>query len=500
MIEYEELTVKQTILYDHIMQALPSKPYDSDERPFCSPIEELIHGVAGSGKTTLVALLVRDLQRQGYKIFVTAPTHKAAQQLKKAYLKGNTNHIKDPTLMASVLASGLVKMPAFIGTIHSALGIKVSYDEDQQTLDITGYPKTSTKNRWTKRMEYHCDLLLCDEGSMVSPHLLGLMRKSQATEKFHMIHIGDRYQLEAADGDGTVSPVFDIPTPTVIDQVTRQAEDSKIIQMSVACRAKIDYYEGTIPANPPFSFSSWVDGESIQMLKMHKVIDTYMSLIDGKPKNTEFFRIMSFTNDRVDEFNRVIRKRIYGAGALPFVVGEIVVMQDPSPGLVFSNNEEVRIIAVEKTDEIIRAPKEVDEDGNIVREIEGIFSGYRVTFQSLEQDDITESIMMYDEESRAEYQEWIGKLSRLYKTFKTKISAKASAAAWREFWDITGKYPLTKPCYACTVHKAQGSTLTDVIFDLETTKPYLKFKPKTAWRLIYVASTRPTRTVYFAVS
>lgn len=500
MIEYHQLTTKQCILYDHIMATLPEKPANADERPFIKACEELIHGVAGSGKTTLVALLIRDLQNRGYRIFVVAPTHKAAQQLKKAYTSGNVKHIKEPTVMAEVLASGSIQMPAFIGTVHSALGIKITHEEDQQKLETTGYPKTSSRNRWNKKLEYHCDIMMCDEGSMVSGTLLGMMRSRQREEMFHLIHIGDRYQLEAPDGDGGVSPVFSIPTPTVIDEVTRQAAGSPITQLSVACREKIDYYEGRRPDNPPFSFSSWVNGESIQLIKMHSVIDKYLELIDHNVENTEFFRILSFTNDRVDDFNRVIRRRLYGNNVAAYVVGEIVVLQDPTPGLVFSNNEEVRITEIEPIDEIITAPKEFDENGDIIREIEFTVSGYRVTLESLDTECNTETIVLFDRTSRDLYNEWIGKLSRFYSKLKSSVSVKASTTAWREFWVIKNKYPEVKPCYASTVHKAQGSTLSSVIFDLETTKPYLKFKPTTAWRLIYVASTRPEQTVYFAVS
>jgi GTPase SAR1 family protein len=484
------------------MDALPNKPYDADERMMCKPLLELIHGVAGSGKTTLVALMVHDLQVRGYKVFMTAPTHKAAQQLKKAFDTKSTDHYDgEPPTLAKVLSSPIIqRRPAFIGTIHSALGLKITYEEDQQVLSATGYPKTSSKNKWSRRMDYHCDILFCDEGSMVSTFLDSNIKTRQKEEKFHLVYIGDKYQLEPPDGDGEPSPVFDIPTPTIIDEVTRQAADSPIIKFSISCREKIDYYEGRRPDNPPFSFGDWMDGETMCMLKMDKVVSKYLEMIDNCAVNSQNYRILSFTNDRVDSFNRIIRKQLFGSDAAPYEVGEIVVMQDSSPNQVFSNNEDVRIIAVEKVEEIIMAPKEFGELGEVIRSIDGIFNGYKVTLQSLEDDDITESVVMFDVHERAEYDEWIGKLSRFYATLKTRVSPKASKVGWAAFWDIKSKYPTVKPCFASTVHKAQGSTLKEVIFDLETTKPFLRTRPKTAWRLIYVAATRPELTVHFAIS
>lgn len=508
MIEYEDLTSKQKILYDWIMTCVPEKPeYDEDTRIFIKALEMLIHGVAGAGKTTLVALLVRDLMLRGYRVFMTAPTHKAAQQMEKTF--NGTNLISAPPVRHETLSDGEVVTtkvqptnfkPAFIGTIHSALGLKMDSEEDTRTLTASGQPKTSSRNKWNNRIEYKCDLLMCDEGSMVSQPMRTLVQERQAVEKFHVVYIGDKYQLEAPDDEeGALSTVFDIDTPTILDEVTRQAADSPIIKFSIACREKIDFYEGRRDDNPPFSFSTYIDNDIINTVKEHQAIDKYLELIEHDIANAQHNRILSFTNDRVDAFNRVIRKKLLGADVADYVPGEILVLQDASAKLTFSNNEEVRILSVWEDTEVIEMPLNINEKGNVVDYREHEFDCFRVKVCKLDDEETTETLCIMNRSNREEFDRWMSLFAKKYRQMKTGVNKRAAAAGWKAFWEAKSRYPGIKYGFAQTVHKSQGSTFKNVIFDLATTKPYLKSRPTTAWRLIYVAATRPSEKVFFLV-
>lgn len=498
MIEYEDLTSKQKVLYDWIMSCVPEKPeHDEDCRIFMEALELLIHGVAGAGKTTLVALLVRDLMIRGYKVFMTAPTHKAAQQLEKTF--NGSNLITGKTTQKTDTPTQTYK-PEFIGTIHSALGLKMDDSGEERTLSASGTPKTSTRNQWSKRIQYNCDLLMCDEGSMVSGAMREMVQERQAAEKFHVVYIGDKYQLEAPDDDeDALSTVFDIKTPTILDEVTRQAADSPIIKLSIACREKIDFYEGRRMDNPSFAFKTYIDDEVIHTVRESKAIDKYIELIGGDISNCEHHRILSFTNDRVDSFNRVIRKKLLGSDVADYVPGEILVMQDASEKLTFSNNEEVKILEVWEDTEIAELPLQIDEKGNVQQYREKEFDCFRVKCCKLSDENITETLCIMNRTNRAEFDHWLSLFSSKYRKMKTGVNKRAAAAGWKSFWKCKSKYPDVKYAFAQTVHKSQGSTYKNVIFDLATTKKYLTIRPTTAWRLIYVASTRPSEKVWFIV-
>jgi ATP-dependent exoDNAse (exonuclease V) alpha subunit len=227
-IEYEQLTSKQKILYDYVMSQVPDEPvHNEEDRLFLAIKIMLLSGVAGSGKTTLVGLIVRDLIKLGYRIFMTAPTHKAASELKKSYenVRVNPKECKIP----------FITKPSFIGTIHSALGIKSELNDDGEKVLVAGeYRKTFKVNSWRRQRESLCDLMIMDESSMASPNMTEMLEKAAHEDKFHVTYVGDRYQLTPPDGDGSISNVFtDIDAPCIMDEVTRTAADSPIIQMSI---------------------------------------------------------------------------------------------------------------------------------------------------------------------------------------------------------------------------------------------------------------------------
>lgn len=477
MFTYNDLNDDQKLAYDHIMAQIPERPYDADERILGEVHELLLEGFAGSGKTTLASVVITELKRRGYRVFGCAPTHQAAQQLKKAYEE-----------------SGI--QLDFIGTIHSALGLKLEPDEDSQKLVDSGQPKTSSKNPFSHRIEYKCDILVFDEVSMASDTMHEKLLNRQKLDRFHILHIGDEYQLEPPDSTEG-SPIFQITNKARLTKVTRQAEGSPIIQFSADCRGKIDYFEGRSKENKPFSFDSHVNGKEIQKIRTSQIVDKYLELIGNDPSNATNNRVLAFTNERVDALNRVIRKRLLGPDAAEFVNGEILILQDPTKS--FYNNQEVLVTEVCEDVVTVEAPHLIDEKGNITKYIENEFDAFQIKIEMPDDPEYCERIYVFGQASRESFDIWMGKLARHYAKMKREGNKRGSAAGWREWWNLKGRFPGTRPAFASTVHKAQGCTMNDVIFDLGTTMPFFKVNPSTAWRLVYVAATRPRNTFYFAV-
>lgn len=481
MFEYDDFTDKQKVLYGYVMSEIPVCPFDWQEREmFAKNAETLISGVAGAGKTTLVALLIRDLIRRGYKVFVTSPTHKATAAMVKSY-------------------GSCKEKPAFIGTIHSALGLKLQPMENSEEMELvdSGFSRTSQTNRFNNQTQYFCDVMVVDESSMISTDLKEKIIARCEKEKIHVIFIGDKYQVQPVDGDGSISDVFDIKSPTIMDEVTRQAADNPVIKFTAACRAKIDYAEGK-GANFNFKFSDYIDNEHLEMCKIADAAEKYLSWIDGKPENAEKFKFVSFLNSRVDKFNEMVRRRLYGKDAPKFIEGEILTMQGSTESLC--NNQEVKVELVEEVSEYVEAPYEIDEKGNVHKYTEREFECWKLQVVAVDNPELTETIRIIKDSEIESFVKFKKALSKHYKAIRSKVSPKASKTGWNFFWDFSAMFVEVKPSFAVTVHKSQGSTYEKAILDVSSMKLLLQKNPKSGFRLLYVGSSRAKEKTYFATT
>src|SRR5574343_663417 len=80
----------------------------------------VVQGYAGTGKSTTISSIITDLDRSGFSIAVTAPTHKANQVLK--------------SMMRERISDTCT-----ISTIHSFLGLQLVQDKQQQVLKHDPY-------------------------------------------------------------------------------------------------------------------------------------------------------------------------------------------------------------------------------------------------------------------------------------------------------------------------------------------------------------------------
>lgn len=162
----------------------------------------VIAGYAGTGKSTLVKFIIEALGVEQSKVCYATFTGKAAEVLRK---KGNKNAC----------------------TLHRLL-------YDHIPLPAGGFlrkPKPA--------IEY--DVVVIDEISMAPKSIIDVLFR----HKCYVICLGDPFQLPPVDKDED-NHLLDHPH-IFLDQIMRQAEDSEIIQLSMAIREgrPIEYMDGT---------------------------------------------------------------------------------------------------------------------------------------------------------------------------------------------------------------------------------------------------------------
>ena len=184
---------------------------------YYSDVFTTIGGYAGTGKTTLLCELRKEIYHLNPKIRVAfvSYTGKAASVLNEKLISGEYLHSTD-----------------FVGTIHKLL-----------YYPITKFDVRLNKNiiiEWKKRDEINYDIIFIDEASMVSE----IVWNDLKSLGIPIIAIGDHGQLPPIGSDFNLlkNPDFKLT------QIHRQALDSPIIQLSILVRQN-----GKIPVNTFFS-------------------------------------------------------------------------------------------------------------------------------------------------------------------------------------------------------------------------------------------------------
>lgn len=190
----QQLSHDQKLCLTHILEWYKK---DKDQMQFVT-----LGGYAGTGKTTLIAFLRRELHKIEPKIVVgfASYTGKAARVLQTKLTEENAV-LKNDT----------------VGTIHSLIYTPIINDHEE----IIG---------WKKKDEIESDLIIIDEASMVDSiiweHLLSYGKP--------IVVVGDHGQLPPIKGNFNLMQKPDV---TLIE-IHRQAKLNPIIAVSIAAREK----------------------------------------------------------------------------------------------------------------------------------------------------------------------------------------------------------------------------------------------------------------------
>lgn len=170
-------------------------------------------GYAGTGKTTLISKLRKELSKKKYR-------PKKKEYLKAAFISYTGKAAR--VLRIKLVESDSLIDKDFVGTIHSLIYSPIVDDHEE----IIG---------WEKKDRIDCDLVIVDEASMVSE---AIWHDLSSYEK-PIIAVGDHGQLPPIEGRFNLmeNPVLRL------EKIHRQAEKNPIIRLSILARE-----EGKIPS------------------------------------------------------------------------------------------------------------------------------------------------------------------------------------------------------------------------------------------------------------
>lgn len=401
---------------------------NKEERAF------LLSGYAGTGKSFLTKLLIQDINNLGWDFLICAPTHKA-----KTVIQNFTG--------------------VFDGyTLHKLLAL--SPNVQIMELDFRDLRFTLKKDA---EFPAHT-VIICDEASMVNTTLYELLidRCTKANSK--ILFIGDIGQIKPVNSE-TVSEVFNVQPQYCLTEIFRQQEGSALAPLLL--RSRDSFINSFITTESEFG-SVYVTSSPQVFIK-----DALKSIKKGmNDKNILETKILSYTNERVNWFNKNIHDIIFKDSE--YGLGEFITCYD-SCGFnneMFWNGMDYIVTETKKLDLFIPGcgyyPAEqiklYDAGDNIDREV--VILSRSMTLK--QKDHLASMIENY-------------RLNAI--EAKNSRNWKLSKDLWKQYYDIMGSFTTSFDLYyenrlirkktfdygyAITLHKSQGSSINDVYVDMRS--------------------------------
>jgi exodeoxyribonuclease-5 len=399
-------------------------------------------GYAGTGKTTLIGVLCRQLQAAHITTLLCAPTHKALRQL-------------ESSVGADVVSA----------TLASLLSKKKKRDMKGGWDFVSSEPPESIRLRYSFLKN---GVLIIDEASMISEEDADLIIAIFGGYCRAIIFAGDARQLPPVEE--TQTPLMNVEEDAAdisvrLETVVRHG--GGILELATALRS---VPHGLVPFG---RFSS----PDVQLYEDEtRWLDCWLKSggIDAKA--------LAFTNKRVAELNRGMLTDIYGheeGGELIYHIGQRLLTQegvsnDGNTGLLFPSTTEIEILGLEYTS----AP--VGEHGD---------TGIPVVLMEVRapETDAVGVLSVVDTIGLPCYE---AELRRL------KTAAIQDRAGWRTYYAFAERFTNVQPAYALTVHKSQGSTYTDVFLDIRDIQTNSRRDMRMMNRLAYVGASRAQRSLH----
>ena len=431
----------------------------------------LIQGEAGTGKTTLVHELVRQLQddpeTSGIGVCVSALSRKAVH----------------------VLADKLSDLRGIEAqSLYSLSGVGERTPDERFAVD-------PNKEKFS---QYR--LILVDEASMVSGKILDAIAGVKLRRpRICFVFLGDRGQVGpiSTSGDmGGKSPVFSGNDARFevhnLSHVFRQSGGSPILGYAKEFRkvsnGEADTNVSSIAAGA--RGSSITDGGALVYqpnggdTTWGKIEDAFRHAADAR--DVKYAKIIAATNARVSELNRRIHDKLFPGDPGRFAKGELVMMYDTysrDKGDALAENSEEGVVT-----DVLRGLSEYSGRGDVE------YSTLYVRFSRPEKNggDTTVPLDILSPKDRARWNDHCEDLRKAALDAKNAYGPRdrRTKHAWGEFFAASDRFANVKPGYAMTVHKAQGSTYRMVFVDEDNVLTAGAWSNEQRAEVMYTALTR----------
>lgn len=393
--------------------------------------EMVLAGAAGTGKTSLLNVFLKELSREfkKIKVYCTAYTNEAVRVLSQ---RSGKNYDK---------------------TISGLLGLKLEQNEDHGKVLVRDGKCHAGKYR----------LIVIDEASMVNDECYEMIQSVlREFPKMKILYVGDEAQLPPVNFQASV--VFTrVPNLFRLTQVMRVSADNPIIGLVTPIRDP----RNMLSVEDCFDHVDCVNdrGEGVRFYTMKKpffdnLFADFMS--DEYKENKNFCRLLAYTNNAVDKSNSFIRRHIFGNDVQEYTAGDdLIVTEGYSVALagekklqVYTNGE--RLMVKEAT-------KYVEEGTGIV-----VWSLLVDNYMAASNKRELRHIKVLSAEGYSTYMAVKRRLIGKAKTLCAEVNPMTGLPVhnrhevWQEFYDFIDSFCYVNYSYAMTIHKAQGSTIDNV--------------------------------------
>ncbi len=424
----------------------------------------VLSGPAGTGKSTLMKMVLAYLKDAGLPYVLTATTHQAAKVLTK---------VAGADAVTIHKALSLVPKKNF-GTGESELVYKSKVDS---------YPKGT--------------FLIVDEGSMISRELLSYISKWwKRTEASKVIIIGDSYQLPPV-GE-TVPPIFaeDLKLPVgYLTEVHRQAGDNPLLGVATRYREILDgkpipYLETSTIANGDgvVSYDSRKEW-SEELIERYRYMQSIGRLSD--------IATVVHRNDAVHRLNRKIRNALFEKAPEKHIIsGELLVANE---AVTRWNKEKRREVVILSNNTLLNVKTSLPSTlygvaGHIVRVVPVGEEGTYTFFVATDPKEVKAVIDPYRKKAMLATRVHKNPPDDDDRTDRVRYNERKSA--WRDFFAIQREFTDLRHGYAGTVYKVQGTTVEEIFIDANDFRTCRPIDNDMRARLMYVALTRPRKVAH----
>ena len=418
-----------------------------------------ISGAAGTGKTWLTKHILDYLSNSYINYYLCAPTHRACLVFQQ---------FTDEEVM----------------TLHKLLALS-------PLIDIFNLDLKDLQFKLTGKSFFPDNgILLIDEASMINDELYELLLEKIQFSNLKIIFIGDAAQLEPVN-DYKISKVFNNNDTIYLTTIHRQQENNLLIPLLTTLRTEsIDlYYPITSPEGNLYLYDN-------VKLFIKDIVPLFKKLLLNQ--NINEVKLLTYTNERVKGFNKVLRKIIFNDDKLQFHKFEILTCYDnfSNANGTFVNSMDYIIL-----NEPVKREKQIHNFTAL--------PGYDlILYDSVSKQ--TSTVFILSDEIDDLY------LNYLAQTIETTRLAAITASnntlrknKWKTYFKMMESFTTMKPLifddriiknktfdygYCSTTHKSQGLSLNTVCVDMNdlrrcTDKRILR-------QLQYVSLSRTKNNIY----
>lgn len=283
-----------------------------------------LSGYAGTGKTSLMEMIAQKGRKQYRPVVFCATTNKAA----------------------AVLNERVSKAGFKAATLNKVFGISVEVDSKSNTYNARNLVNVLKDADITPGTT-----VIIDEASMINEENYDILNNIAKQNDLKIIYVGDSAQL-APVGEDKVSKVFRNGEGKVITltQVER-TDDNAILKEATELRN----------GNPLSGVSSFNDkGEGVAYISPNhqdEINNIVAHYVKGLKHNSNYFRILAFTNKAVSAYNNQVRELLGYTSPIP-QVGEPMTGYNnwgyewKTKSYRFINSESYKVSKVDKSHKI----------------------------------------------------------------------------------------------------------------------------------------------------